>query len=74
MGGGWPDEPSQNPGSSTGTAYFFNGDISDVGLWTRQLTPNEVQSMYAAGTHPAALMTKLTRPRAACTPRSPTTR
>ena len=62
MGGGWPDEPSYDPGSGTGTAYGFDGDISDVAVWSRQLTPAEVQSMYAAGTHPAALMTKLTQP------------
>jgi YD repeat-containing protein len=62
MGGGWPDEPYYDPGSSSGTADFFDGDISDVAVWTRQVTPAEVQSLYAAATSPAALMTKLTQP------------
>ena len=30
LGGGWPDEPSYDPGSGTGHAYGFDGDISDV--------------------------------------------
>ena len=48
--------------AAPGTAYGFDGDISDVAVWARQLTPAEVQSLYAAATHPAALLTKLTQP------------
>jgi RHS repeat-associated protein len=62
LGGGWPDEPSYAPGSSTGQAYGFHGDISDVAVWARQLTPSEAESLYADATHPAALLTKLTQP------------
>ena len=51
-----------NQGSSTGSAMYFTGHISDVAFWTRPLTAAEVQAMYAAGTHPAALLTKVTRP------------
>jgi RHS repeat-associated protein len=62
LGGGWPDEPSYNPSDNTGYAYGFEGDISDVTLWGRQLDQAEVQALYAAGTRPAALLTQLTRP------------
>ncbi len=62
LGGGWPDEASYNPGNNTGYAYNFTGDISDVALWTRQVTPAEVQALYSAATHQAALLNKLTRP------------
>ncbi len=62
LGGSWPDEPAYNPGSSTGQAYGFVGDISDVALWTRQLTAAEAATLYAAGTHQAALLSQVTRP------------
>ena len=62
LGGAWPDEPHYNPGSSTGYASGFVGDISDAAIWTRQVTPAEVQAMYTAGTRQPALLSKLTRP------------
>ena len=48
LGGGWPDEQYyRHP-----AAYpeYFDGDISDVAFWTRQLTAAEVQALYADGT------------------------
>jgi RHS repeat-associated protein len=62
LGGGWPDETHQSTTNNTGYASGFNGDISDAAIWTRQLTPAEVQAMYAAGTHQAALLNKVTQP------------
>ena len=63
LGGGWPDEPHYNTtGNNTGFAYGFVGDITDAAIWNRQVTPAEVAAMYAAGTHQAALLTKLTQP------------
>ena len=60
LGGSYPDEP--HAGSSTGTAAGFNGAMSDAATWDRQLTAAEVSSMYAIGTNPAPLLTKITRP------------
>jgi hypothetical protein len=59
-GGAWPDE--QYNGSSTAYPEYFNGEISDVAFWNRQLTLAEEQALYTDGTNPAALLTKLTRP------------
>ena len=59
IGGPWPDEPNQG---TTAVPEYFTGHISDVAFWTRPLTAAEVQAMYTAGTHPAALLTKVTRP------------
>jgi large repetitive protein len=60
IGNSWPDEQYQ--GSSTAYPEYFHGDISDVGFWTRNLTAAEAKAMYTAGSHPAALLTTLTRP------------
>ncbi len=60
IGNSWPDETNQ--GSTTAYPEYFHGDISDVGFWTRNLTATEVKAMYTAGSHPAALLTKLTQP------------
>ena len=62
LGGSWPDEPSYNPGSSTGYGYLFTGDIADAAIWGRQLSAAEVSALYGAGTRQGALLTKLTRP------------
>ena len=59
-GGSWPDE--QFYGSSAAYPEYFNGDISDVAFWNRQLTNAEALTLYADGTTPAALLTKVTRP------------
>ena len=59
-GVGWPDEKYY--GSSAAYPEYFNGDISDVAFWGRQLTNAEALTLYADGTTPAALLTKLTRP------------
>ena len=36
-------------GGDTGTAYFFNGDIDDIGLWSRALSAAEVADVHANG-------------------------
>jgi hypothetical protein len=32
--------------------YFFNGQIDDVGIWNRSLTPQEIQALYLSGQAP----------------------
>jgi RHS repeat-associated protein len=58
LGNAWPDEANQ--GSSTGTATYFNGDLSDAAVWDRSLTAAEIASMYASGTRSAAWLSKVT--------------
>ena len=36
-------------GGDTGTAYFFNGDIDDIGLWNRALSPEDIQVVMEQG-------------------------
>ncbi|HIE87530.1 MAG TPA: hypothetical protein EYP91_11950, partial [Gammaproteobacteria bacterium] len=36
-------------GGDTGTAYFFNGDIDDIGLWSRALSQAEIQAVMEQG-------------------------
>jgi RHS repeat-associated protein len=62
LGGNWPNEANYQKSGNTGYATYFNGDISDVGFWTRPLTGNEVTTLYGAGTHQADLLTGVTRP------------
>jgi large repetitive protein len=47
LGGGWPDEG--NLGDSTATLKYFDGDISDVAVWTSTLSDQTATSLYAAG-------------------------
>jgi large repetitive protein len=61
LGGSWPHEPNTNS-TNTGYPTYFNGNMSDVALWDRPLTGAEIQSLYAAGTQQASLLTKVTRP------------
>ena len=60
IGGPWPDE--RYTSGTTGYAMYFTGYISDAAFWDPAVDAAEVQAMYAAGTHPAALLTKVTRP------------
>ena len=59
-GVGWPDEKYY--GSSAAYPEYFNGDISDVAFWDRQLTDAQALTLYQDGTTAAALLTRLTRP------------
>jgi len=61
-GGKWPDESHYSTSSNTGYASYYRGYMSDAATWSRPLTTTEVAAMYAAGTHRAALVTKVTRP------------
>ena len=36
-------------GGDTGTAYFFKGDIDDIGLWSRALSQAEIQAVMEQG-------------------------
>jgi hypothetical protein len=36
-------------GGDTGTAYFFKGDIDDIGLWNKALTQEEIQGVMNNG-------------------------
>jgi RHS repeat-associated protein len=62
LGGSWPTEPYYSTTSSTGTASYFNGDISDVAFWDQAVTAGQVTGLYAAGTTQGAWLTKVTRP------------
>ncbi|MGH3165450.1 MAG: LamG-like jellyroll fold domain-containing protein, partial [Trebonia sp.] len=59
LGGSYPDEPNQG---QTAAATYFYGAMSDVATWDRPLTAAEISGLYTAGTSPAALLTKTTRP------------
>lgn len=61
-GGTWPAEPYYSTTSSTGTASYFNGDISDVAFWDKAITASQVTGLYAAGTTQGSWLTKVTRP------------
>ncbi|MGD0557188.1 MAG: LamG-like jellyroll fold domain-containing protein, partial [Streptosporangiaceae bacterium] len=61
-GGLWPEESYYNTSSNTGTASYFDGDISDVAFWDRPVTSAEVSAMYTADTQAAGLLTQVTRP------------
>jgi len=60
LGSSWPDESHQN--QSGGYESFFNGDISDVATWSRQLDAADVSALYKVGTGDAELLTSVTRP------------
>jgi RHS repeat-associated protein len=62
LGGEWPDEAHYQQNGAEGYATYYSGYLSDAAIWNRALTPAEVSAMYAAGTHAASLLTKVTRP------------
>lgn len=62
LGADWPDQP--HPSSSTVYASPFNGSIAGVSYFSRPLTQTDVDGMYSAATHPATLLTQITRPSA----------
>ena len=61
-GGGWPDEADEGKSGNTGFPSYFNGSIADVALYSRPLVQADVTALYSAGTHPASLLSSITRP------------
>ena len=57
LGSSYPDEPN-----STAKAAGFNGAMSDVATWDRQLTAAEVFSLDDIGSYATSLLTSITRP------------
>jgi len=41
--------PDLNIGKRTGASNYFNGNISDLCMWKRAITPAEISAIYAAG-------------------------
>ncbi|MFB9831444.1 LamG-like jellyroll fold domain-containing protein [Actinoallomurus acaciae] len=60
LGAAWPDQP--HTGSQTLYGTYFNGSIADAAVFDRPLVQADVTDLYAAGTHPANLLTSITRP------------
>ena len=49
LGGNWPDEAHHLQSGNTGYASYFNGNISDVALFSQYLTAPTVAALYATG-------------------------
>ena len=62
LGGSWPDEAHQNQSGNTGYASYFNGDISDVALYSQYLTAPTISALYATGHSSVGLLSKITTP------------
>jgi large repetitive protein len=62
IGGGWPDEPHQNPNDNTGYAEYFTGQIADVAFYDRWLTGAQASALYGAGHAAARVVKTVTRP------------
>ena len=62
IGGEWPDEPNEGKSGQTGYPSYFNGSIADVALYSKPLMQADVNALYSSGTHPASLMSSVTRP------------
>ncbi|HEV2372371.1 MAG TPA: LamG-like jellyroll fold domain-containing protein [Streptosporangiaceae bacterium] len=62
LGGGWPDEPHQHQNGNTGYATYFNGDISDVAMYSHYFTASTASQLYAAGRTSTGLLNTLTTP------------
>jgi RHS repeat-associated protein len=62
LGAGWPDETYEDGDSGTYTATYFNGSISDVAIWDRDLTGPEISALYQAGSNQADQLSQVTRP------------
>jgi RHS repeat-associated protein len=60
LGGLWPDQPHTT--SDTGYPTYFNGSIADAAFFAQPLSQADVSDLYAAGTHPANLLTSVSRP------------
>jgi RHS repeat-associated protein len=53
LGGGWPDEPYSS--SSTGTASYFQGDMSDLSFYGSALSQQQVTAEWNASKSSAGL-------------------
>ena len=62
LGGDWPDEPHHSTTDSTGYATYFTGSIADAAWYDRPLVAADVTSLHQYGTHPASLLSDVTRP------------
>ncbi len=62
IGGNWPDESHHLQNGNTGYATYFNGDISDVALFSHYLTAQSVSAIYATGHTSVGLLNKITTP------------
>jgi len=62
LGGNWPDEAHYQQSGNTGYASYFNGDISDVALFSQYMTAPTVAQLYATGHSPVGLLNKITTP------------
>lgn len=62
LGGSWPDQSHSGSGTNTGYPSYFNGSIADVALYNSPLSAAQVGTLYQDGTHPASLLTTVTRP------------
>ncbi len=62
LGGNWPDEAHHLQSGNTGYASYFNGNISDVALFSQYLTAPTVAALYATGQSAVGLLTNVTTP------------
>ena len=62
IGGNWPDESHHLQSGTTGYATYFNGQVSDVALYSHYLTAQSVAAIYATGHTSAGLLNKITTP------------
>ncbi|MEO3784926.1 LamG-like jellyroll fold domain-containing protein [Actinocorallia sp. B10E7] len=62
LGGHWPGQSHYSTTDGTGYANFFNGTISDVALFDRTLTQQEITQLHGAATQSAGVLTSITTP------------
>jgi RHS repeat-associated protein len=62
IGGSWPDESHHLQSGSTGYATYFNGNVSDVALYSHYLTAQTVSAIYATGHASVGRLSKVTTP------------
>ncbi|MGH3296636.1 MAG: LamG-like jellyroll fold domain-containing protein [Trebonia sp.] len=55
IGGGWPDESHNDPGSDTGYASYFTGDIAEVAWYHAALSATSVDAEYSASKYSTGL-------------------
>ena len=60
VGGGY--SMGTEPATAAAGNWYLPGSVSDVSVWSRGLTAQEAQGLYAAGASPGAHLTKVTRP------------
>ena len=55
LGGGWPDEPHNDPGDDTGYVSLFSGDIAEVAWYHGYVTAADVSEQYSASKYSTGL-------------------